>query len=137
QHLGGRHGAGPGADRIIQFLLVLDTSGVVGHARIPGQLGPADRIHQPLVDGVAVAADDHELAIGTAVGVGRDDAGQRGPGGLAYDTGAGVFRYHALHQVEHGLVQGSVDDLAPAGRVLAAPDYREQDAQHAVDAGQR
>ncbi len=109
---------------------------VVREAWIVGEIIPSGCTHQPLEDGVAVAADDDVLAVGAAVGVGRHDAGERRARGPADHVGAVVLGHDRLQHVEHGLVDGHVDDLAAAirPRPLLEP---EQDADDGVQRGER
>jgi hypothetical protein len=137
EHFSSWSRAGPCRNGSIQLLLVHHPSGVVGHARIVGQVLPAHGGHQALVNRVAVAADDDELAVAAPIGIGRHYARQRRARGLAYHALAGVLRHHALHHVEHRFVDGRVNDLAGVPRLFQAVDAGEQDADDGVHRGQR
>ena len=90
------------------------------------------RRHQALENGVAVAADDHVLAVVATIGIGRHNAGHRGARGLADHAGAVVLGHNALQQVEDGLVQGHVHHLACTALRLAALQQRQGNAQGRV-----
>src|SRR5690606_4708039 len=135
QHLLPGVPGGPLADGGVDQLGMLAAAVVVGEARVLGQVGPADQVHQALVDAVAVAGDQHVGAIAAAVGIGRRDAGQGAAGRLAYMAEGIVFRDQAFHHGEHRFVQGHVDDLTLATALALLQG--EQDADDAVQGGPR
>jgi hypothetical protein len=103
---------------------------VAGERGIVGEVVAPDRLHQPLEDRIAVAAD-HDAAVAARIGVRRHDAGQRRAGALAHHAVHAVLGHHAFHHVEHRFVQRDVDDL-PRAAVHVAMVQRHHRADHAV-----
>src|SRR5690606_6858574 len=95
----------PGLDGAIDFVDSPGAAVVARQLRVVGQVVAADGAHQAVEDGVAVARDDHVLAVARGVGIGWHDAGQGATGAFAHHAGHVVFGHQAFHQVEYRLVQ--------------------------------
>ena len=95
QHLGHGPLAGPGLDGAVELVDARYAAGIFGQRGIVAKVVPADRLHEPLEDAVAVACDEYHR-IGAAVGVGRSDAGQSRTRGLANDAECAVLGDQAL-----------------------------------------
>src|SRR5690606_32261289 len=118
-------GAAPGLDGAIDFFDPAGAAVVARQLRVVGQVVAADGAHQAVEDGVAIARDDHVLAVARSVGIGWHDAGQRPAGAFAHDAGHVVLGHQAFHQVEYRLVQRHIHHLAlprhAVGARLAVP----------------
>ena len=116
---------------------MLGAVGVGRVARVFAELGPPDGLHQPLEDGVAVAADGDVGAVLGAVGVARGDAGEGAAGPLAHDPSHVVLRHHRLHEVEDRLVERHVDHLPLAGAPHVPGVHRREGPYDGVERGER
>ena len=77
------------------------------------ELGPIHRLAEAREDGVLIGTD-HQLAVAAAVDVGGRQALEDRAATFADNIVHSVIGDQAFHDLEHGLVQRAVDDLAPA-----------------------
>ncbi|MNL05973.1 hypothetical protein D3C87_1265920 [compost metagenome] len=129
-----RQGRGPLADQNVQFRLMLAARQVGGVARIGRQFGSTHGGAQAGEDGVLIGPDQ-VFAVRAGIDVRRRDFGQDRARAGALVAVDGVFRDHALHDLQHAFVQGAVDHLALTGALAVL--QRRQRAHAAVGRRQR
>src|SRR5439155_5159620 len=127
---------GPGGYGAVDFRRAPDSPDVARQFRILPQIVAADRVHQSLVDTVGVAADHDAFAIARRVSVRWDDVGEPCTDAVANLAEEIVVRQHALHHVEHRLVERDVDHL-PFATMGVAVTQRHQRPDHPVQRGER
>ncbi len=131
-----RQAVGPAIDHAVQLVAPGVAAIIAGQARVVGQVGAADGLHEALEDGVTVGADLHMLAVGAGVDGGGRDTRHDVAGALADKTEHVELRDHAFHHGENGLVQRHIHHLA-----LAAIDFAmtqgHQRANHSPQRGDR
>ena len=136
-HLAHRAPGGPGADRGVELRGARDPPGVLLQARIVGEVVPADRPHEALVERRSVRANHHALPVLARIGVGGHHPGDRAARGLPHVTAPRVLRDRGLEHAEDRLVEGRVDHLAAARALRVALVERREHADRGVQPRER